>query len=252
MARCGLLLAATMALVAIAAPSAQAAQFATDGFGLAGPPGGDLKSHANQFLRDGFPSDCGADSLGGNPITTADRRAYKSRAFTSVINEEACVTVTVSTSCQFGPPNNEIMSETYSPSFDPENITANWIGDLGYSPPTWTSYSVVVPAGARFETVVDEVLATANCGGVDLTWSSDRPWARSRPSAFGVPAIGRTLTRGLSVWAGTPSVTTQWQRCDAAGNGCTDIPGATGTSYVVTDADLGRTIGVRETATEVA
>jgi hypothetical protein len=248
MARLGVLLAVTAALVVAVGPSAQADVFATDGFGLAGNPSGDLHDHANQFARDGLASSCGDGMAQSSPIITPGvRRAYKSRAFTSLINEDACVTASVSTSCTGS---NEIMSATFSPAFDPETINSNWIGDLGHSPPNQTSYSFPVAAGARFETVASEQEPTGNCGGVDLTWSSDRPWARSRPSAFGAPAIGRTLTRGLSVWAGTPSVTTQWQRCDVAGNGCTDIPGATGTSYVVTDADLGRTMGVRETATE--
>jgi hypothetical protein len=249
MARRGLLLAVTTALWVAVAPSAQAAEFATDGFGLAGPEGPNLPHHDNQFTRDGLPTACVNDPAPGqsSPMVTSGRRAYKSRAFTSLIHEDACVTISVSTACSGA---NAIVSETYSPSFDPQNIATNWIGDMGDSPPAQISYSFPVDAGARFETVVSEYEPTANCGGVDIAWSSDRPWARSRPSAFGVPAIGRTLTRGLSVWAGTPSVTTQWQRCDAAGNGCTDIPGATGTSYVVTDADLGRTIGVRETATE--
>jgi hypothetical protein len=247
MARSTLVLTVLAALALALVPSAHAVQFGAEGFGLAGAPGPNLPSHANQFFRDGTPTFCGDPSGPSSPIVTPTRRAYKSRVFTSFVNESVCVTVSVSTACTGG---NEIMSESYSPAFDPENITANWIGDLGNSPPNQTSYSFTLAAGARFETVVDEVLDTANCGGVDVTWSSDRPWAAGRPSISGLPAIGRTLTSAGNAWAGTPSVATQWQRCDAAGNGCTDIPGASGTSYTVGDADLGSTFRLRETATE--
>ena len=249
MARCGLLLAATAVILAAAAPNAMAGQFATEGFGLAGTPGPNLPSHALQFFRDGTPTSCANEPLGGTP-TGSGRRAYKSRAFTSVVNESVCVTVgvTAPTCPNTGP--DAVMSETYSPSFDPENITVNWIADLGNSPPLQTSYAFTLAAGARFETVVDEVLDTANCGGVNVTWSSDRPWAAARPIPSGLTAVGQTLTSSFDVWTGNPAVGHQWQSCDAAGGSCVDIPGATGQSYVPTDDDVGHTIGVDESATE--
>jgi hypothetical protein len=253
MARRGLILAAIAALALAGAPSAQAGQFASEGFGLAGTAGtGNLPGHDNSFFRDGLASQCeDGMGLGGSPTGTSGLVAYKSRAFTSVLNEPVCVTmaVTAAAACQAGGP-NEVMSETYSPSYDPADITANWIGDLGNSPPTQASYSVVVPAGARFETVVDEVSPSANCGGVDVTWSSDRPWAGARPFPSGLTAVGQTLSSTFDVWAGSPAVSRQWTRCDAAGANCTDIPGATGQSYVLTDEDVGHTIGVNESATE--
>jgi hypothetical protein len=248
MGRRGLLLAAIAVTLGAAAPSAEAGQFATEAFGLAGSPGPNLPSHANQFLRDGVASPCGGKPFPGSPIVTPERRAYKSRAFTSRVNESVCVTVAVAApTCTGG---NEVMSETYSPSFDPENIALNWIADLGNSPPAQTSYAFTIASGARFETVVDEVLATANCGGVNVTWSSDRPWATASPSVQGLTAVGQTLTSGLDVWAGSPAVARQWKRCDAAGGTCVDIPGATAASYVPTDADIGHTIRVDESATE--
>ena len=251
MARRALLLAATAAILAAAAPSAQAGQFASESFGLAGTAGtGNLPGHGFSFLRDGAASACNDGmGLGGSPTGTATPlRAYKSRAFTSFVNESVCVSMTVAAPTCTGIPNGELMSETYSPAFDPSSITANWIGDLGLSPPG--SYSVVVPAGARFETVVDELDPATSCGGVNVTWSSDRPWAAARPFPTGLPAVGQTLSSTFDVWAGSPAVGLQWRRCDSAGANCTDIPGATGQSYVLTDADIGHVIGVNESATE--
>jgi hypothetical protein len=235
------------AILAAAAPSAEAGQFASDSFGLAGTPGPNLPSHANQFFRDGVPSPCEGKSLGGSPSMTPDRRAYQSRSFTNLMNESACVTVTLSTSCTGG---DEVMSETYSPAFDPENITSNWVADLGNSPPAQTSYAFTIASGAAFETVVDEVLDTANCGGVNVTWSSDRPWATARPSPQGVPAVGQALHSVLDVWPGDPVVVRRWQRCDGDGMNCTDIPGVTGKDYTLTDEDIGHAIRMDESATE--
>jgi hypothetical protein len=85
---------------------------------------------------------------------------------------------------------------------------------------------------------------------VNVTWSSDRPWAVGRPSVQGLPAVGQTLKGAFDAWAGSPAVSQRWKRCDATGANCTDIPGATGATYVPTDADIGRTLRIDETATE--
>jgi hypothetical protein len=52
-------------------------------------------------------------------------------------------------------------------------------------------------------------------------------------------------------WSGSPEIQRayQWRRCDSAGANCVDITAATGTTYTLTAADVGRTIRVRETAT---
>jgi hypothetical protein len=68
----------------------------------------------------------------------------------------------------------------------------------------------------------------------------------------GAPAISGTLEGGSTVtadpgdWQGTPTITYtyQWQRCDAAGDNCVDIAGATGQTYELTDADVGGTVRV--------
>ncbi|HET8979172.1 MAG TPA: Ig-like domain repeat protein, partial [Solirubrobacteraceae bacterium] len=68
------------------------------------------------------------------------------------------------------------------------------------------------------------------------------------PTISGTPAVGQTLTLAHGTWSGTPTITDQWQHC--AGATCTDITGATATTYVVTAADAGDTIQVVETATD--
>src|SRR6185503_15643201 len=60
------------------------------------------------------------------------------------------------------------------------------------------------------------------------------------PSVSGTPGSGSTMTADPGDWQGTPTITYtyQWQRCDASGNNCADIPGATGSTYDLTDADV--------------
>ena len=59
--------------------------------------------------------------------------------------------------------------------------------------------------------------------------------------------VGRALTTTNGAWTSNPAVDSyryQWQRCDASGNGCTDIAGATSNSYTPVDQDAGGRIAV--------
>ena len=81
--------------------------------------------------------------------------------------------------------------------------------------------------------------------------SGSPPANTAAPTISGTAQQGETLTESDGTWTGTPpiSYTRQWRRCDAAGASCTDIAGATGTSYTLVAADVGTTIRVRVTAT---
>ena len=70
------------------------------------------------------------------------------------------------------------------------------------------------------------------------------------PTVGGVARDGSTLTADPGTWNGTPTITYeyQWQRCDAGGASCADIPGATGSTYTLTPADVGSTVRVLVTA----
>jgi len=58
---------------------------------------------------------------------------------------------------------------------------------------------------------------------------------------------GDTLTLTPGSYSGGVTPSEQWQRCDVNAV-CSDIPGATGTSYALTPDDVGNTIQVQETA----
>jgi hypothetical protein len=240
----GLLILVVLA-VAAAAPRAEAAQIAQRSDAIGGP--NVSGKHDDLFTRDGFASSCADPGVVSSPQLRPDLVEYMRYPFRSSVEQPVCVTVTLSTSCSGA---NEVMSESYSPAYDPNNITVNWIGDLGNSPPAATSYSFTLPPGAQFETVVDERNTGASCTGVTTTWTSDRPWATGRPFIDGVPALGQTVKAEQDVWAESPTVEKQWVRCDTAGASCSNIPGATASEYIPTSDDLGHTLRVRETATD--
>jgi hypothetical protein len=66
----------------------------------------------------------------------------------------------------------------------------------------------------------------------------------------GAPQVHGSLIATTGAWSGTPPITFtyQWLRCDAAGNACVVIPGATGRNYTPRSADVGHTLRVVVTA----
>ena len=74
------------------------------------------------------------------------------------------------------------------------------------------------------------------------------------PAITGPVVLGQTLTADTGTWSGTTPVdfTYQWQRCDAAGANCVDIPGADDDTYTLTTDDQGHTVVVVVTATNDA
>ena len=77
----------------------------------------------------------------------------------------------------------------------------------------------------------------------------DPPLSSSPPSISGSTSVGQALTESHGSWANNPTAYTyQWEDCDATGQSCSAIGGATGQSYVLTANDLGDTIRVQEMA----
>ncbi|MGH2942471.1 MAG: hypothetical protein ACRDLN_06835, partial [Solirubrobacteraceae bacterium] len=74
------------------------------------------------------------------------------------------------------------------------------------------------------------------------------------PAMTGAARSGQTLTSTTpGTWTGTVPIAyaRQWTRCDIAGGACAPIAGAVGLTYVLTDDDIGHTIRVGVTATNV-
>ena len=71
------------------------------------------------------------------------------------------------------------------------------------------------------------------------------------PTLAGSAVVDEALTGAAGSWAGDAplSYTYNWQRCDAAGANCANIPGSFAAEHLVTSDDVGATIRLAETAT---
>lgn len=86
------------------------------------------------------------------------------------------------------------------------------------------------------------------------TFTINPPVNVSAPAISGPPQEGSTLIAGTGGWSGTPpfTYTYQWSHCDASGNNCSPIAGATGSNYVLTGTDVGTTLYVTVTTSNSA
>ena len=76
------------------------------------------------------------------------------------------------------------------------------------------------------------------------------PVNTSPPTVTGSDVEGETLTAGNGSWSGNPtSVTRRWEDCNSSGGSCSNINGASGSTYKLVSADVGHTIRVLVTAT---
>jgi hypothetical protein len=90
--------------------------------------------------------------------------------------------------------------------------------------------------------------ATSRAAAVD---APEGPPNTVPPTITGTADVGSTLTANPGTWVGS-SITFayQWQRCDAAGINCSEIPSATSNTYAVVSDDLTHTLRVAVTATD--
>ncbi|HEX3688932.1 MAG TPA: hypothetical protein VHV28_04520, partial [Solirubrobacteraceae bacterium] len=76
------------------------------------------------------------------------------------------------------------------------------------------------------------------------------PTNSALPSISGTTTQGQTLTAAKGTWTGSPtSYAYQWRDCNSSGASCTNISGATSTTYTLASTDVGDTIRVVVTAT---
>jgi hypothetical protein len=70
------------------------------------------------------------------------------------------------------------------------------------------------------------------------------------PTVSGTPTEGQTLAGADGTWAGAATIafTYAWSRCDATGAACAAITGATSKTYVLTAADVDKTLRLSVTA----
>ena len=125
--------------------------------------------------------------------------------------------------------------------------------------PTATGATYTVQT-ADVGSTIECVVTASNGGGTASVTSpptvvaiaAQAPTMVSPPSvgAGGEPAVGVPYYAYAGTWSGTPTVTYsyQWSACNSTGTLCTQIAGATGTTYVLTAADIGQFLQVQVTA----
>jgi len=80
------------------------------------------------------------------------------------------------------------------------------------------------------------------------------PVAKALPAVVGTARVGEQITGTNGTWtgSGTISYAYRWDRCDAAGNNCTPVAGATRLTYPLTPADVGKALGLVVTAKDAS
>jgi hypothetical protein len=118
--------------------------------------------------------------------------------------------------------------------------------------------STYTPVSADVGKTIDVVVTVSNgLGATSATSAQTVPVRIAIPQNTEAPAVTGdavdygTLTSTTGTWtsAGPVVYARQWRRCDASGDGCSDIGGATGETYRLTRFDIGYTVRVAVTAT---
>jgi hypothetical protein len=182
------------------------------------------------------PTDC-------VPFDT-NQRHYDQYTFVNNTGATACVNIYLENQCGG---DTSMQSAAYLGSFDPSNLCANYLGDIGATPNDGfgKQYSVSVPAGATFIVTVNEaaallcpqyllVVSGDICSSTTPTVVPPTETATVVPptatSTAGTPVASATATTG----AGTATATTQPGTPTATPTACTlmfeDVP-VTNTFY---------------------
>jgi subtilisin family serine protease len=107
---------------------------------------------------------------------------------------------------------------------------------------------------ALYEATTHDIVTSSNTANNHLLHVLLRPSNAAPPTISGTARDGQVLTGLTGTWSGAMPISfaQQWERCDSVGGECADVPGAVGSQYTLTAADVGHTIRLRVEATNAA
>ena len=124
-----------------------------------------------------------------------------------------------------------------------------------------TTSSTYVLVGADVGKYMQVVVTATNVAGsasessytTEKIGNTSAPEATAAPYLYGVAQDQQALVLEQADWSGAQPIehAYQWERCNAEGASCTDISGATDTVYGVVSADIGFTLRLRESVSNV-
>jgi GH25 family lysozyme M1 (1,4-beta-N-acetylmuramidase) len=129
----------------------------------------------------------------------------------------------------------------WTKSSSPLVPAANW-GGRGWTFWQWSD-CLSIP-GVSSKCTDGDRFNGATTAPLAIPASSGAPASALAPSVVGTPQAGKLLAARAGRWNGARPLAFayQWQRCDAAGAGCTPIAGATKVSYKAVAADVGHAL----------
>ena len=106
--------------------------------------------------------------------------------------------------------------------------------------------------GALVGATIAAVVVFALFAGTGAAARTAKPENEKRPTISGTAQEGKTLTGDRGTWKNNPTDFDYfWTRCNKKGDNCSDIKGAQALTYVVTGADVGKTLRFKVLAKNV-
>ena len=146
---------------------------------------------------------------------------------------------------------DEITWTDYSPATGAGNVSLTFDMSARVFAPTSFYFKAVNAIGASKSswdvTASSRARVTMNTGGQNAL-----PFVSTSSAPSGTKMSGSTLFNALGlVGKPTPTITRQWQSCTSQSdlNTCTDILGATSSTFLLTDAEIGKYIRTKITGT---
>jgi hypothetical protein len=112
----------------------------------------------SRAVADAVPSTCTNEPCAGS---TAGTFNYLTYSFSNNSGASQCFTVTFDNACNTAAAS--LFSAAYSPFFDPNDVCANFVGDLGNGTNVTTSYQFTIGNGQSFDIVVWNRVSNSYC-----------------------------------------------------------------------------------------